>query len=368
MTRSALPHGLLQTVDELIQTRLAPQTQAIDHGLYPADFLRTLGQLGGFAAALPSAEGGLNLNLAAQVDLVAQVARTCGSTAFLVWCQAICTWYLHQTHNPAARERYLKPLAAGTLLAGTGMSNAVKHLAGIERINLRGHRDGTDFVVNGALPWVSNLGEDHLLIAAAELDEGGYVMFVVPPHAPALTLRACPAFSGMEGTGTLNVRLKNARIPADDVLADADEFDAYMKRIKSGFLLTQAGMGLGLIQASVDAITASNVRLAHVNCYLDDQSDTLARDLDALHAETTRLANQGQSALPLDVLRVRARSSELALRATQSAALHTGAAGYLLSNPSQRRLREALFVAIVTPALKHLRKEIDGLEHAREAA
>jgi alkylation response protein AidB-like acyl-CoA dehydrogenase len=368
MMRSALPDGLLQTVDELIQTRLVPQTQAIDHGLYPADFLRTLGQLGGFAAALPSAEGGLSLNLAAQVDLVALVARTCGSTAFLVWCQAICAWYLHQTHNLAARERYLKPLAAGTLLAGTGMSNAVKHLAGIERINLRGHRDGNGFMINGALPWVSNLGEDHLLIAAAELDEGGYVMFVVPPHALALTLRACPAFSGMEGTGTLNVRLKNAHIPAEDVLADADEFDAYMKRIKTGFLLTQAGMGLGLIQASVDAITASNVRLAHVNRYLDDQADTLARDLDALHAEIARLANQGQSALPLDVLRVRARSSELALRATQSAALHTGAAGYLLSNPSQRRLREALFVAIVTPALKHLRKEIDGLEHARAAA
>lgn len=368
MTYPALPDGLLQAVDELIHTQLAPRTQAIDHGLYPADFLRTLGQMGGFAAALPSSEGGLGLGLAAQIDLVAQVARTCGSTAFLVWCQAICAWYLHQTHNAAARERYLKPVAAGTVLAGTGMSNAVKHLAGIERINLRGRREGAGFIVSGALPWVSNLGDDHLLIVAAELDEGGYIMFVVPPHAPSLALRPCPSFSGMEGTGTLNVRLKNAYIPVEDVLADPDEFDAYMKRIKTGFLLTQAGMGLGLIQASVDTITASNARLAHVNRYLDDQADTLQHDLDALYSEIDRLASQDQAALPLDVLRVRARSSELALRATQSAALHAGAAGYLLSSPSQRRLREALFVAIVTPALKHLRKEIDGLEHARAAA
>ncbi|CAM5204053.1 hypothetical protein CDEF62S_03213 [Castellaniella defragrans] len=368
MTRTLLPVALQGAVDDLIRTALAPHTDAIDHGLYPEDFLRALGRLGGFGAALPTSEGGLGLNLAAQVDLIARVAITCGSTAFLVWCQAACAWYLHQTENIAARDRYLKPVAQGSILAGTGMSNAVKHLAGIERINLRGRREGDGYLVNGALPWVSNLGAGHLLIVAAELDEGGYVMFVVPPDATALTLRPCPAFSGMEGTGTLNVRLKNAYIPPEDLLAGPESFDAYLQRIKPGFLLTQAGMGLGLVQASVAAIQASNQRLAHVNRYLDDQGDTLENNLEALHAETMRLAQLDQAALPLDVLRVRARASELSLRATQSAALHTGAAGYLLSSSSQRRLREALFVAIVTPALKHLRKEIDGLERARAAA
>jgi len=53
--------------------------------------------------------------------------------------------------------------------------------------------------------------------------------------------------------------------------------------------------------------------------------------------------------------------SELALRAAQSALLHQGARGYLMSSAAQRRVRESHFVAIVTPALKHLRKEIDRL-------
>jgi alkylation response protein AidB-like acyl-CoA dehydrogenase len=55
---------------------------------------------------------------------------------------------------------------------------------------------------------------------------------------------------------------------------------------------------------------------------------------------------------------VRAHASELALRAAQSALLHAGARGYLMSSDVQRRVRESHFVAIVTPALKHLRKEI----------
>ena len=69
----------------------------------------------------------------------------------------------------------------------------------------------------------------------------------------------------------------------------------------------------------------------------------------------------------LDVLELRASASELALAAAQSAALHSGAKGYLMRHAAQRRNREALFVAIVTPALKHLRYEIDRIMRQRRA-
>jgi DNA-binding transcriptional regulator YbjK len=48
--------------------------------------------------------------------------------------------------------------------------------------------------------------------------------------------------------------------------------------------------------------------------------------------------------------------SELSLRASQAAMLHTGAAGYRSGSAAARKLRESYFVAIVTPALKHLKK------------
>ena len=58
---------------------------------------------------------------------------------------------------------------------------------------------------------------------------------------------------------------------------------------------------------------------------------------------------------------------ELALRATQSALLHQGARGYLMSSAPQRRIREAHFVAIVTPAIKHLRWEMARLSRETDA-
>lgn len=359
--------SLIERVRALVDTELTPLTAAIDQeGLYPEAFMRALGKTRAFAAALPADSGGLGLGIGAQIDSIAEVGRECGSTAFLTWCQSTCAHYLRHAPNAAVRARYLNAVASGELLAGTGMSNTVKHLAGIENIHLRARRDGDGYVVSGALPWVSNIGEKHLAIVAASVEDGGYVMFAVPGDAPGVTLRPCPEFSGMEGTQTLNIRMKDVHVAPEDVLAHPAQFNDYIRAIKPGFVLAQTGMGFGIIEGSLRTIRESNVTTAHVNQFLDDQGDDLARETQALQANAQRvaeLADQGVAA-PIDVLRLRLAVSELTLRAANSAVLHAGAKGYLMRHPAQRRQREAVFVAIVTPALKHLRKEIHALEQA----
>jgi alkylation response protein AidB-like acyl-CoA dehydrogenase len=361
--------SLLDAVAAQARVELAPLADAIDRqGVYPRDYLRKLGALGGFATAIPVQYGGLGLSLEPQIDITSIVASHCGSTAFLVWCQSSCAWYLWHSPNTAVRERYLKPVAKGELLAGTGMSNAVKHLAGIERIHLSAKRGAVGYIINGSLPWVSNVGEDHLVIVAASVENEGYVMFAVHGRAEGLALHDCPDFSGLEGTQTLNIRFKDVAVPDGDVLAHPDQFEAYMRRIKPGFVLGQVGMGFGITENSLKTIRESNVSHAHVNGFLDDQGTDLAARLAGLRRRAAALARKTQTgdAVILDVLKVRAETSELTLAAANSAVLHAGAKGYLMRHPAQRRLREAVFVAIVTPALKHLRKEIHDLE-ARQA-
>lgn len=339
-------------------------------GFYPQALLHELGRLGGFGA---SAGGEAGIDLTQQIAITTQVGSFCGSTAFLLWCQSTCVWYLQYAPESAVRKRYLRDVASTALLAGSGMSNALKHLAGIEKIRLHAWRDDAGYVVDGVLPWVSNLGPGHLLIAAAAVEGGGYVMFAVPGSAPGLSLHDCPAFAGMEGTRTFNVRLHDVAIGRDAVLAHPAQFAAFMQRIKPGFVLGQAAMAFGVVQGSLKTIRESNVTLAHVNMYLRDQEADLRAALDGLQAEALALAQQAQEgAAPLlPVLRLRARASGLALRAANSAVLHAGARGYVMRHPAQRQLREAVFAAIVTPALKHLRKEIADLEgatHKTEAA
>ncbi len=367
MNQAAASSVVPESIGTLIARELARIAQRIDsEGLYPEAFLRQLGAAGGFGAAVPRESGGLGLGLADQIAITTAIGAVCGSTAFMVWCQSVSAWYLLHTPNAATRDRYLASVARGELLSGSGMSNAVKHLAGIEKIHLRARHDGAGYRVDGVLPWVSNLGEGHLLIAAAAVEDGGYVMFAIPCGDPGLSLHPCPAFSGMEGTRTLNPRFHDARVDAAGVLAHPQQFADYLSRIKPGFVLGQAGMALGVAEGCVASIHRFNLTRSETNGYLHDQEAPLRARLDALNVRIAALAarvDAGERAL-LEVLRVRAEASEVALRVANAAVLHAGARGYLSRSPVQRRLREAVFVAIVTPALKHLRKEIHDLEAA----
>jgi alkylation response protein AidB-like acyl-CoA dehydrogenase len=166
----------------------------------------------------------------------------------------------------------------------------------------------------------------------------------------------------MEGTNTYAVRLTDTLVGPAQIIADPVR--PFIGRIRAAFILLQCGMGLGVAQGAIDSMWAVERQLGHVNEFLDDRPDALQDELDALHERTMRLARTpfcSEREFLIDVLDARAHASELALRSAQSALLHQGARGYLMSSAVQRRVRESHFVAIVTPAIKHLRKEIARL-------
>lgn len=357
-------NNLINQIKNLVQTELAPLAKQIDRqGVYPEAFLRHVGQVGGFACVGTADEGGNGLGLNSQINVLREIGRGCGATAFSAWCQSACAWYLHQTPNEAVRARYLVNVLTAKVLAGTGMSNTVKHLAGIEEHQLHAKRVDGGYVVNGVLPWVSNLGENHIWANTAQLSSG-YVMFITGGDREGMVLNPCPEFCALEGTRTFSLKFNSVFVPDEDVLATPEQFPDYIKSIKAGFILLQIGMSAGIIDACLHEIERANVSSGEVNFYLDNGIDELQERFDALLHKTAQLADDAwfNQAIMLDTLQARATASELCLDAAQSAVLHAGAKGYLLSSPVQRRLREAMFVAIVTPALKHLRKEISDLE------
>lgn len=363
MTRETL----LNNVAALVKSKLKPLVDEIDRkGLYPKEFMLELGKIGGFAATGTVEEGGNGLGLATQIAVLREIGKECGATSFSAWCQAACAWYLHQSPNQAVKDKYLADILQGKVLAGTGMSNTVKHLAGIEKHNLQAERVEGGYKVNGALPWVSNIGEDHIWANTAQISDS-YVMFITGGQWEGVTLQACPEFCALEGTRTYSLNFKDVFIPDEDVIAAPEQFQSYIPTIKAGFILLQIGIGAGVIDGALDIIRMANVVNAEVNAYLDHSYDDLKAALDGAWAETERLADDAWNNKPdtLATLKLREAAAVLALNATQSAALHAGAKGYLMRSPAQRRVREAMFVAIVTPAIKHLRKEIAALEAAQ---
>ena len=359
--RSALLDGLRR----LACAELAPIAARVDHeGFYPEAALRALGEAGAFSLhlAAPSPLG--RPDLAAAVETVAAISAQCMSSGFCAWCQNASGWYLENTANAALRERLQPGIASASLLGGTGLSNPVKALAGIETLKLRGSRVAGGWRVSGTLPWVSNLGESHWFgTIFRDADDAGHrVMAMVRCGAPGVEIRQSIRFIALEGTGTYSILFRDAFIPDEDLLADP--LGDMARRIKPGFVLLQAGMGLGVIEACLASMRRDNVHYARANSHLPMQADALEDQLGRLRETLLGLAETPHETGPgylRRVLEARVACSELSLAASQAAMMHAGARGYLEGSVVSRLQREAWFVAIITPSIRHLRQELATL-------
>jgi alkylation response protein AidB-like acyl-CoA dehydrogenase len=363
--------AMLSRVGDVVKASLAPIVRAIDEDdLYPGDVLRSLGAAGAYSAHVPSVSGVTSASsgspdILAAIEAIAIAGRECLSTAFCMWCQSTLAWYVENTDNAALKARFAPAVASGALLGGTGLSNPMKALFDIERFKLKATAEG--YVVRGALPWVSNLGPDHAFGTIFEVEEDGRpikrVMALIPCDHPGVTLVPSGAHLALDGTGTYAVQFRDCVIGPDLILAAPAE--PFVRKVRQGFILLQMGMAVGVIRGCIDIQRRMEGTLGHVNRFLDDQPEQLEAELHALLAEVRTLA-----AAPYDesggrwrrLLEARLAGSHLSLRAAQAAMLFSGARGYVKAGAAQRRLREAYFVAIVTPATKQLRKMIADVE------
>ena len=351
------PTPIADIVASIARKELAPLAAAIDEGEhYPAELLHRLGEVGAWGSHVPK-EGPADLRCAIQA--MAAIGEVCGATAFMAWCQNTLVWYVANSTNLKLASRFGDCFASGRRLGGTGLSNPMKSFFGIEKLKLKGRKVEGGYIVRGALPWVSNLGPDHFFGTIFEREDapGEIVMFLADCADPAITLQPCKPFLAMDGTGTYGVQFRDVFVPDEFILAE--QAVPFVKKIRAGFILLQAGMALGLIKDCINIMDEVQAPLGHVNRYLPQQPVSFKELFGELERETMALARDpynSDDAYWRRVVALRLRAGDASVAAAHAAMLHCGARGYLKSHRAQRRMREAYFVAIVTPATKQLRK------------
>ncbi|PKO63320.1 MAG: acyl-CoA dehydrogenase, partial [Betaproteobacteria bacterium HGW-Betaproteobacteria-17] len=149
------PADILPGLAELIARELAPKVVDIDQkGVYPGDFLKQLGALGGLASLTPVAHGGTALGLAHAIQVIEEASKQCVSTGFLLWAEYALQWYVVNSSNRELAGEMLPKMARGDVLGGTAQSNSMKSCVGIEEARLKATRVDGGYRVNGVLPWV----------------------------------------------------------------------------------------------------------------------------------------------------------------------------------------------------------------------
>ncbi|MEJ8545203.1 acyl-CoA dehydrogenase family protein [Brevibacillus borstelensis] len=350
--RNAAESARDERITTIIQDTVKPIVRKIDEeACYPLEFFQELGKSG----LLHSQDVPEQEVLRAGAHLVEETAKTCMTTAFNLWCHLAALTYVRKSANPFLRERILPRLENGGLRAGTGLSNPMKYYAGLERLCLRAERVPGGYIVTGQLPSVSNLGSDHWFGAIAAVDEQCRIMALVPCSADNLVLKEKRNYLGLNGSATYACEFRGVFVPEEWILSeDADHF---VKQIRPAFLLYQIPLGLGVTEASIQAIERMQGKQGGCNRYLPVQAEELADELFVLRKATDRLiASADLQDRWHDLLQVRLTAVYLTSKAAYAGMLHAGGAGYLQHSDVSRRLRESFFLVNLTPTVKHLEK------------
>ncbi|MEM9724791.1 MAG: acyl-CoA dehydrogenase family protein [Pseudomonadota bacterium] len=350
-------------VDAVVGTDLASAVPTIDtEQYYPESVMRALGAAGSYGSHLAGRDAVCDLSAA--ILATSRASEVCLSTGFCMWCQNALGWYISSSESDWLKENVLPGVASGQILGGTGMSNPMKSIAGIEKLKLRGVRVDGGYRVKGSLPWISNLSDGGWFGTLFDVpDENKTVMgiFKADPET-GVKLRLDHDFLAMGGTATQAVGFRDVFIPDEQIVGDPA--GPFIKNIRGGFVLMQCGMGLGVMKSSINLIRKMEGPLGHVNQFLEKGADELQASYDALLDRVVALSKtpyDPSDAYWKQVLQARLDCGEGAVETAHYAMLHCGARGYITGAEAQRRLRESYFVAIVTPATKHLRKMIAAL-------
>jgi len=344
---------------------------------FPADVMRKLGELGFFGMLTPEAYDGLGLDTLTYLMVIEEIAAADAGVAIsLSVHNSLPSFLLSTQGSEEQKERWLKPMARGEMLAGFALSEAD---SGSDAAGLRTQatRDGNQWVLNGTKAWVTNGETADLLVVMARTDSpddrrgaAGISAFIVPTKAAGVEATRAEDKMGIRSSPTNQVVLTNVRLEHDLLLGEEGE----------GFKYALAGLDQGRLGVAAQALGIGRAALEHALVYskerkqferaisefqaiqfkLADMRTALAASR-ALLKEAAAAKDRGE---PITSLASMAKlfASETAVAVTIDAVQIFGGYGYMRDYPVERLMRDAKVTEIYEGT-----SEIQRVIIAREA-
>ncbi|AZB72631.1 acyl-CoA dehydrogenase family protein [Synechococcus elongatus] len=341
-------------------TTLLNEIQALsaadpEHRSQSLDILQLIAQAGWLGLGVDRQQGGNGGSILDAVEAIAAVSEVCLTSGFAFWCQRTFIQYLTASENDWLKSEVLPIVLRAEKAGATGMSNAMKHLSGLEPLRLNAERQTGGIQLQGSLPWASNLVPKQFFVAVATETRDGEVLIVaIPSHA--LGVERSPDFDllGMVAASTGALNFDQVWLPDRWIIAEAGR--AFLPKVRPSFLLFQCGLPLGTIRAALKAIAPT---LSGPSAVLKSRYSQVQIQLEGLTADLHALAQLSEFSLPQlrQLFELRIALTRLATEVTWLELEARGGKGYHAGSTA-KRLREVAFLPVLTPSLVQLEREL----------
>ncbi len=328
-----------------VLTRSRGSAAAVDAGqASPFELIHYLGKCG----LLELGRNGAWLPMAAVVH---DIASQCLATAFSVWGHRMAMAY-HDAVGAAPPSGTV----SGRVPAVSAMAPAFKAAAGIGDIPVHARSVDGGLVINGTIPWASNVCEDaSIVLPVVRTGPGGRTPLIVRTTvgATGLSARHLEDLLALNATRSASLEYTDVLVPAEDVLTE--DVPGFLAAVRGPFLLLQSAFCLGL---SAAALRSAVERLTGVNTVFTADAREAMAEYTRLRSDLVAMSKAPGAQTEHALLRLRLDSGALTGTTTRLEAAVVGGRGYKATSPTARRLREAAFLPVQSPTEGHLRWQL----------
>jgi len=350
----------LQVVElarEFARDKIEPHAAEWDRTKHFArDVIDEMGKLGFLGMCAPEEYDGMGLDALTYIMALEEIAAADASIAVSMGIHnAIPTTMLVKHGTAAQKERWLRPMARGEMLAGFALSEAD---AGSDPASLRAQavRDGQEWVLSGTKAWASNAGTADLMMIMVRTDSPdarrgakGISTFIVPTKTKGYRPGKPEDKMGLRASNTATIALEDLRLPADALLGE----------VGMGFVYAMEGLDAGRLGIGAQAVGIARRALEHSIKYCAERRQfgqpiaefqavqfklaDMATRTEAARALAHRAAARKDAGEDVTAFASMAKlfASETAMWVTTQAIQLFGGYGYMRDFPVEKLFRDA---------------------------
>ncbi len=348
---------IVETTRRFVAREVLPIASELEHeDRFPDDLVGQMRRLGLFGITIPSAYGGLGLDLVTYAGVMEELAYGWMSLTGIVNTHTMVATLLLAHGTDAQRDRWLPPMAAGERRGALSLSEPDAG-SDTRSITCRAERDGDEYVVNGRKAWVTN-GERASLVALAARTAEGISAFVVEkkpgPVSEGITVSRHIGKLGYRGVETVEMTYDDHRIPAANLVGEPGRGLGQILGVLEVGRINIAARAVGVARAAFDAALDYALQRTTFGKPIGEHQAIqlkladMATRLEAARLLTANAAERKMAGLRCDVEAGMAKlfASETALEiATESMRIH-GGIGYTTDLPVERYYRDAPLMVI----------------------
>lgn len=222
------------------QTELKPGVIARDEKQqFPTEQIKKLGELGFLGMMTDPVYNGAGLDTVSYVLVMEELSKIDASASVVVSVNNSLVCYgLEKFGSEAQKEKYLKPLAAGTQIGAFCLSEPE---AGSDATSQRTRAEdkGDHYLLNGTKNWITNGSNAsvYLVVAQTHPDRGhrGINAFIVEKGSPGFTIGPKENKLGIRGSDTHALQFSDVKVPKENRIGeDGFGFKFAMKTLEGG--------------------------------------------------------------------------------------------------------------------------------------